>query len=362
MFASRKVSISSPGTSIRADRVGPSVSADDDPADIQALGPHTRPITDVQFTWYLSLKDPSHQSAYDTYRLAEVSLASKYLLTAMFSIVALIRVAQTFTVDDPFDACIGALDIFRCLLFVQYTRITALVNRITDFKPIIPARFIGDTIMLTRAIFSAARTHRMVDLGQCKDGEDPYSMDCNPVQHENEIPVLTVLMIFAGSFILPIIFRCHTPMVNFICVVLSYATLASAFAIMGADLFVYPTSATVLVATLVCMYDYEYSNAYSFQSFVNMENAIRQKVTAENERQIIAENAKDLRHFIGNVAHDLKTPLQAFISELDCLEEIATTRAGRSSLQSLKSTCHYMTMTINRWESSDVYCLCAAAC
>ena len=98
------------------------------------------------------------------------------------------------------------------------------------------------------------------------------------------------------------------------------------------------------------MYDYERGVAYAFVVSVRAEQATRHKAIAENEKRIIEENAKDLRHFIGNVAHDLKTPLQGFVSELDVLEgsgDVAT-KAGRGSLRALKSTCHYMTMTINR--------------
>ena len=81
---------------------------------------------------------------------------------------------------------------------------------------------------------------------------------------------------------------------------------------------------------------------------------------AENERRVIEENAKDLRHFIGNVAHDLKTPLQAFVSELNCLEGSGTvvSKAGHSSLLALKSTCHYMTMTINRFVAMPHFLFC----
>jgi len=105
----------------------------------------------------------------------------------------------------------------------------------------------------------------------------------------------------------------------------------------------------LFVATLA-MYDFENGLVHSFVVSLRAEQATRHKAIAENEKRIIEDNAKDLRHFIGNVAHDLKTPLQGFVSELNVLEgsgDVAT-RAGRESLQSLKSTCHYMTMTINR--------------
>ena len=108
--------------------------------------------------------------------------------------------------------------------------------------------------------------------------------------------------------------------------------------------------ATLLIISNASMHEFEHALSHSFTAYMNLEQATRQKAIAENEKRVIEDNARDLRHFIGNVAHDLKTPLQAFLSELNCLEGSGAvgTAAGRSSLQSLKGTCHYMTMTINR--------------
>lgn len=51
---------------------------------------------------------------------------------------------------------------------------------------------------------------------------------------------------------------------------------------------------------------------------------------------------------VGNIAHDLKTPLQSFYSELEGLSISADPRAISSSISSLKGLCSFMLMTINR--------------
>ena len=56
---------------------------------------------------------------------------------------------------------------------------------------------------------------------------------------------------------------------------------------------------------------------------------------------------------VGNVAHDLRTPLQAFQSELELLEDniegIPTDKARLfRSIKQLNRICHFMNMTINR--------------
>jgi signal transduction histidine kinase len=61
-----------------------------------------------------------------------------------------------------------------------------------------------------------------------------------------------------------------------------------------------------------------------------------------------------LHPFIGNVAHDLRTPLQAFQSELDVLRDSVkdnTTDRPKQQFNSIKQLvriCHFMNMTINR--------------
>jgi signal transduction histidine kinase len=52
---------------------------------------------------------------------------------------------------------------------------------------------------------------------------------------------------------------------------------------------------------------------------------------------------------LGNVAHDLRTPLQAFQSEMEILREnIGKAREIRQSLKQLDRICTFMNMTINR--------------
>ena len=78
---------------------------------------------------------------------------------------------------------------------------------------------------------------------------------------------------------------------------------------------------------------------------------------------------------IGNVAHDLKTPLQAFVSELDYIgDHISANKSTKlssdngcirnveldmhQSVQSMKNICNFMTMTINRYVCSNIIEIC----
>ena len=86
-------------------------------------------------------------------------------------------------------------------------------------------------------------------------------------------------------------------------------------------------------------------------NFINHTNLGRViKVAIENEqKQKQAEVAsKEMRSFIGNIAHDLKTPLQSFVSEIALLTESHTEESKKSSVSALESLCTFMLMTINR--------------
>ena len=93
------------------------------------------------------------------------------------------------------------------------------------------------------------------------------------------------------------------------------------------------------------------------------------KVTSENDKKLRASECLQLRSLMGNVAHDLKTPLHSIEADLEVLrvsfsripsdvltavaEEYKTTCAGeimdpQSLFNSLNATCKFMGMAINR--------------
>ena len=93
------------------------------------------------------------------------------------------------------------------------------------------------------------------------------------------------------------------------------------------------------------------------------------KVTAENDKRLRESESLQLRSLMGNVAHDLKTPLHSIEADMEVLrlyfsripshvlltvaEEYRTTCAGetmdpQSVFNSLNATCKFMGMAINR--------------
>ncbi len=118
-----------------------------------------------------------------------------------------------------------------------------------------------------------------------------------------------------------------------------------------------------LPVCLLVLYENRRQSIALFLLAQNQENLLR-----ENERLAEETHANELRHMIGNVAHDLKTPLSAFISGVDFilsvlsdLKSSSTTtmvkvdsEVGRGltaileSIQNMKNVNDFMLMTINR--------------
>lgn len=92
-------------------------------------------------------------------------------------------------------------------------------------------------------------------------------------------------------------------------------------------------------------------------------------VLRENERLATESHQDEMRHMIGNVAHDLKTPLASFLTGIECIVQVATDMRSRTTIsprdqtftdamneiplilecaENLKNTNSFMLMTINR--------------
>ena len=104
-------------------------------------------------------------------------------------------------------------------------------------------------------------------------------------------------------------------------------------------------------------------------TMINLHKVELLKVTSENDKKLRASESLQLRSLMGNVAHDLKTPLHSIEADMEVLrvffsripsdvltavaEEYKTTCAGeimdpQSLFNSLNATCKFMGMAINR--------------
>ena len=244
-----------------------------------------------------------------------------------------------------------AIGILFCIPLLVYSYVLTQSMRRPDYIVPFCAAKLGDIIITSRSIIVCYYLIRRCLVGAC-DPSDVFKAFCNPVHELHELPVFPVLFVVISPFVWCLLFRCHSFWTPFLVNLVGFCSLVAASIIVQAPTANYPTLVVLYAAVALGLYNLEYSAAYSFSVVINLERAIKQKMAAVTEKDIIASSAEDLRHFVGNVAHDLKTPIQALVSELDYMEggSQTTINSRLQSVHSMKNICNFMTMTINRYD------------
>eukprot|EP01032_Pedospumella_encystans_P022472 gene22472-25460_t len=172
-------------------------------------------------------------------------------------------------------------------------------------------------------IMSAAVGARLILsllVGSCsKSSLDPVHTLCNNYSDQGGISLsLTIELMF-----IPIVTFCLLRDTRF------EALLASWF-INGAILISYGvilSSADITVAIILYLFFSTLIYADSQSRLVKTSGLVNrlQDSLAENERLAVEAQAIELRAMIGNIAHDLKSPLTSFLSGLECVLEVVST-------------------------------------
>lgn len=298
----------------------------------------------IAFTTYLSLSNCTYQRDFDTYKAAEQSLSSKIASITLLFVVIVVQLFWRFQQSSSIQTYAVGFGVLLPLLMLMYLYASTRKQQYGDSSSRVSVRIIGDMLIISRLLVQGLLIISVAKEGQCDD-RVRVPWNCNPVHDQGELPMAYVTNLIFGMITLPVMFRCHTALVNLISIVCYGVVLVTALYFSNSRVFSYVSLLLIVFGILLTMYDYEYMIAQAFAT--KMEHSALLLATAENEKSMLMhENAQDARHFIGNVAHDLKTPLQALTSEIELLEREQSCSAG--SFEPLRSTCCYMTMTINR--------------
>jgi two-component system, chemotaxis family, sensor kinase CheA len=88
-----------------------------------------------------------------------------------------------------------------------------------------------------------------------------------------------------------------------------------------------------------------------YLNYIHQEESLLTKLKSTNEKELLLMKGEELRHLIGNVAHDLKSPLHGFSLELETLRKRLHATQDLESMESivaLRRICSFLLMTINR--------------
>ena len=216
-----------------------------------------------------------------------------------------------------------------------------------------------------------------VHAGQCDSNASVWAMQaCNPVADMHSIPSDQVILLY----VLPLGVQCVLRGVS-IQALLACCTLSIFFVVLAsvqvgglleAWTILYSFIFMIIVLTVERLMVVIFMNGQATIAADKLSNtrAIEMlEVSAENERKLKQKENSQLRCLMGNVAHDLKTPLHSIEADLDVLRlfmlrlqvslpdsissDLLKNEGGvsidlHSIFNSLTATCKFMAMAINR--------------
>ena len=281
-----------------------------------------------------------------------------YLMeTTLFTTFFVAHVVIAFTPK----ACRDRLSYNYCQKYVMY----GFFCRIEDYIGVI-ATLVNGTCLLAR-----------VNAGQCADSVSIWETDsCNPVAALRSIPCDQVFLLYS----IPIAAQCLVRGITAEAVLLSwiFTVFFVVFAICQAKAWGQMWTGFYMIIFMNISYEMErfYQTLFTHNkrllSAFERHGVAQQRLHAQQkltENDIREREATHLRILMGNVAHDLKTPLHSIEADIEVLnlfvsqiprpqlrsisEDFQKKYAGdvfdpRSIFSSLNSTCRFMEMAINR--------------
>lgn len=191
-------------------------------------------------------------------------------------------------------------------------------------------------------------------VGQCVGNESMQA--CNPDADYNSLPQDGVLAMLLVVLVSQVLVRCYHVWV--LLVAWLSCTISVIFCI--AFLTASRSHNTLFFCFIMgfIMYEYERHIMVSYVALRNTEHFVRTQMRAENELQLAEMRSVEMRHLLGNVAHDLKTPMQSFVVELELLDGLLNRSdscaspdglvAMREAVKRLTDTNSFMFMIVNR--------------
>jgi signal transduction histidine kinase/CheY-like chemotaxis protein len=184
----------------------------------------------------------------------------------------------------------------------------------------------------------------------------------------------------------PILVKSHSKWCPWLVYFLSFiASIISAILVEKSTTSTYFTILAIYFLGAIVVYDNEMTLRQLYHHHMTQEEHLLIKLKSLNEQEILLIKEQQLRLLFGNIAHDLKSPLQAFTMELGLLQDLLTSSSpttssssssaprpsssaklssdphlakqeekfdeklqAEKSIEILQSVCSFMLMTINR--------------
>jgi CheY-like chemotaxis protein/signal transduction histidine kinase len=192
---------------------------------------------------------------------------------------------------------------------------------------------------------------------------------CQPVVHGQLQPALFIQNLIFG-IISPLLVKAHHLWCVWLTFLVSFISSFISACLVGSPPEGYFSICAIYFLGAIVLYDNEITLRQCYHHHITQEEFLVMKLQTRHEKELSLLKHNQLRTLFGNVAHDFKSPLQGFTTELELLEKtflsLTSTSSSTSSSSSsssatsadqqsikqsikiLQSVCCYMLMMINR--------------
>jgi signal transduction histidine kinase/AmiR/NasT family two-component response regulator len=227
---------------------------------------------------------------------------------------------------------------------------------------------IEDFLGISGTLFGCLILVGRVQAGQCPPDTSIWdSQRCNPFADAGSFPQEQMIVVTA----FPIICQALVKGITLQAVAVQYvfiltATLYCIIHVQG-KYEIWTVLYSILFWNIAFEFEYRMRTVFKQYKFAKESKDREKKIAvemaemaAENEIRLAEAEKQQLKSLLGNVAHDLKTPLHSITTDLEALKSITdNAKAGKISAQesyneiypvygSLEATCRFMLAAINR--------------
>ena len=337
------------------------------------------------------LNDPT---LFNQYQSSQRKYFDVYMLVPMITLVLIVAATRgnidTIGSGSSFFTAAFAIMILVIALFIPYFTARTIVYSTplhheaqTSYRlskkwlHLCYAGMIEDGIGILAVVVVGFYLLGRVSVGQCRNAKSIWeTQTCNPYADMNSIPGDQVILMYVSPLALQFSLRGIRTQTLVICYLLSlfFVVIASVHVrgIIEAWSIMYSFFFLILMFTVERLQRATFMHGQLMIAAIKLGNKHELELlelSTENERKLKEKEIFQLRSIMGNVAHDLKSPLHSIEADLESLrvsvsnipKVVSGTTGGRPQphfgldntdlhpiFDSLTATCNFMRMTINR--------------
>jgi CheY-like chemotaxis protein len=174
---------------------------------------------------------------------------------------------------------------------------------------------IGDFFLLITTILSCAALLQSSATGSC------HVALCVPEIGTRQFQPYLLLQHVIIPIIGPVLLKAHSKWCAYLLYLLSFSITILSAVLINISLPGYFSLAVFYLLEMIIVYDNEATLAQLYSHYLTGEQHLQMKMKTIQEREMLLVQGEEASAFYGNVAHDLKSPLQGFTTELETLEK-----------------------------------------